>query len=299
MARRVYAASPVLAKLSSQKVKLPIFSIIFLSILLCGSGICATIALSNKHENVQIIQMWDGVRDNAEIPVYANDDGPHSGHDGQMSAAEGYVAPETPVRDTDPMHRQFDWSYLQTANSDTACWLYIPDTTIDYPVMQEPTVREYFYLRHDFDKKYLKSGCLFIPKEPEGFTGTDSRLLIFGHNMPDEDIMFHSLLNYKDEEFYLAHPYIYVYYPDRVEKWQVWAALGVQNSDDLYDLPLESNTQKYDNLLTRLDTDKKYNAADKPDCNDNILTLSTCDRTNGGADGRFVVNAVLVETEKR
>lgn len=300
MTRRVYTpenqtSTPV--KNTSTKVKIPVFWIVFLTILLGGSITCASIAFKNHSDNVQVMQVWDDVRNRAEITD--NGVSPYN-YGGMMSTAEGYTQTTVTAPLVDPMDRMFDWDYLSQANSDTACWLYIPDTPIDYPVMQEQSNGSYFYLNHDFDGSYLRTGSLFIPRELDGYEDADIRLLIFGHNTGTESLMFCSLINYKEEEYYLAHPYIYVYYPDRVEKWQVWAANHVVRDYGIYDLPLEANTQKYADIISYLDSNKYYEAGAAPDCSQRILTLSTCDRTNGdGANGRFIVNAVLVDVRER
>ena len=298
MAKRVYNTEPQEEINVRPKVKIPVFYIAFLSILLVGSVICAGVALKNHSDNVQVIQIWNDLRDRAEI----RDEGvgSHNNYDGMMSSVEGYTQESVTFPTIPPMDRMFDWDYLSDANSDVSCWLYIPDTPIDYPVLQEQNVGTYFYLNHDFDRSSLRTGSLFIPKEPEGFENVDMRLLIFGHNTGTESLMFNSLINYKEEEFYLGHPYIYLYYPDRVEKWQVWATNHVTVNCGIYDLPLEANTQKYQDVINELDEGKYYDAGSKPDVFQHILTLSTCDRTNGdGANGRFIVNAVLVEVQER
>ncbi len=51
---------------------------------------------------------------------------------------------------------------VMAKNGDFACWLKIPDTSIDYPVMKSSEDDPEFYLRRGFDKKYSFGGCLFI-----------------------------------------------------------------------------------------------------------------------------------------
>ena len=50
---------------------------------------------------------------------------------------------------------------LYEMNSDIIGWLTIPETVIDYPVMQTPE-DEQFYLYLDFNKEENKNGCLIM-----------------------------------------------------------------------------------------------------------------------------------------
>ena len=79
---------------------------------------------------------------------------------------------------------------LMAQNGDFACWLQIPDSVVDYPVMKSSEDDPEFYLRRGFDKKYASAGCLFIG----GGCNSDSKsFVIYGHNM-NNGSMFGALL---------------------------------------------------------------------------------------------------------
>ena len=63
----------------------------------------------------------------------------------------------------DPLKHVVKFSELLQVNKDIVGWIYIPDTNINYPVMQNRNQPEY-YLRRNFYKKYsprLREGILF------------------------------------------------------------------------------------------------------------------------------------------
>ena len=96
---------------------------------------------------------------------------------------------------------------LYAENDEIAGWIEIKGTEVDYPVMYTPEDGQ-FYLYRTFEKEEdpTKEGCLFIDEfckvDPR-----DTNLLIHGHNMKN-GTMFHSLLNYKDEDYYKEHPVV-------------------------------------------------------------------------------------------
>jgi sortase B len=103
--------------------------------------------------------------------------------------------------------RTVDFSALKAINSDAIGWLYCPDTVIDYPVME---AQDYtYYLRHLPDGTYNINGSVFLDYgcAPDF---SDRLSVIYGHNMKTEK-MFGTLVNYKDQAYYDAHPYLYLY----------------------------------------------------------------------------------------
>ena len=104
-------------------------------------------------------------------------------------------------------HMDIDFDALQAVNQDAVAWLYCPDTVIDYPVMR---ATEYdYYLRHLPDGTYNINGTLFIDYH-NAADFSDSLTIIYGHHM-DSGRMFGSLVGYKEQDYYAAHPYMYLY----------------------------------------------------------------------------------------
>lgn len=262
---------PVNKKKKVLRILVPLF---FLIIFVIG----AVMAIKYKREEANVAEIWNGVRDVAYV-----DDKP------DIDGGEAYSL--------DPIDREIDWDALFEINKDVKCWVYIPGTNIDYPVMQEQKLNEYFYLNHDIYKNYLTMGSILTPKEPDGFEDKDAKFMLFGHHMIGKQ-MFGHLTNYKSEDFYKEWPYIYIYYPDRTERWIIWSAFHTDYSDMIYDIPYEKGADDYEALLKHIESKKLYStAAGSVNKNMNILTLSTCDNPGGGHNGRFVVNSILHKTK--
>lgn len=93
-------------------------------------------------------------------------------------------------------------------------WLTIPDTQIDYPVMQGKDNLE--YINKDCFGKYSLSGSIFadFQNKPDF---TDKYNLLYGHHM-DKGLMFGSLDNWSNEKFFKEHVKGFLLTKDKVYK---------------------------------------------------------------------------------
>lgn len=93
-------------------------------------------------------------------------------------------------------------------------WLTIPDTQIDYPVMQGRDNLE--YINKDCFGKYSLSGSIFADFQNKS-DFTDKYNLLYGHHM-DKGLMFGSLDNWNDENFFKEHVNGFLLTKDKVYK---------------------------------------------------------------------------------
>ena len=100
------------------------------------------------------------------------------------------------------------FSDLYQINPDIQGWLSIDGTAFSYPVVQsnEDTADNQYYLRRDFHGNASDHGVPFLDYRASIKRPSDN-LVIYGHNMRDGQ-MFEELLNYKDLDYYRAHPVI-------------------------------------------------------------------------------------------
>ena len=266
----------------AKKIK---WSVIVPTVLVTGAVISAAvfgvIKLQEHNEDVAITKTWDDFKSVAEIPTESSE----TLDRGQMVSS-------------DPMKREINWTDVLAVNPDVKCWIYIPETIIDYPVMQpEKWADNGYYLKHDVYKKSSSAGSIYMPAEVEGFEDRDIHQIIIGHNMRNGS-MFSDLLKYKEKGFWEVTPYVYLYYPDRTEKWMIYSPFHTTQADEIYSMPYEAGTVLYKALLDHIELKKLYDTATNgPVVSAPLLTLTTCDKTSTeGSDGRFVVNAKLAET---
>lgn len=134
---------------------------------------------------------------------------------------------------------------LFNQNSDCIGWIYIPGTSVNYPVMHTPANPQK-YLRRDFYGNYSQSGVPFLDARCDL---ESTNLIIYGHNMRN-GTMFSQLKNYVNADFRKAHPIIEFETVNGIYKFNV---IDVKITDT---------------------TDEKYNEIYSS--NGRFLTLSTC-----------------------
>ena len=86
-------------------------------------------------------------------------------------------------------------------NNNFVGWVYIPDTPLNYPVLQTKDYPEY-YLRRDFYKKYSFAGVPFMDFK---CTADESdNIILYSHNMLD-GTMFSVVEKYSKKSFWEEH----------------------------------------------------------------------------------------------
>ncbi|MCI8331741.1 MAG: class B sortase [Clostridiales bacterium] len=179
------------------------------------------------------------------------------------------------------------WSELLETNSDVVAWIYIPDTHINYPVLQGKTSDE--YLRRDLYKNYLVAGSIFVDSyNAKPFV--DYNTVIYGHNMQNET-MFSELRNYNKKDFAQAHPKVLIYQPDGTcLTYTVISFHKVHEADEeIYNTNVVDRTAFLDSVRNK---NQLLSVIDEDNI-ESIITLSTC--TNGDQEERYVLHAALLK----
>lgn len=176
---------------------------------------------------------------------------------------------------------------LKQINPDYKLWLKIPNTEVNYPVVQ--TDNNEYYLHHNFKNAESIEGNLFIYNKynPE----TSRNLLIFGHNMRNGS-MFGSLWPYKDTNFFKENKYIYVMQGDYLYKYEIFGD-AVVHADNPYLKVNFANQQDFEDYINDFKS-HAYFWRDVPiDSQTKLLTLSTCSYEFD--NGRFVIVSKLID----
>lgn len=132
------------------------------------------------------------------------------------SAAQAVVTPSDAEKDTEPPYvSPIDFESLKKENPDTIGWIRIPDTRVDYPIVQREGDNDY-YLKRDFHGQPNEAGAIYLDFESEkDFVGRNN--VLYGHHMKEGSMysMFRDVANYKNQEFFKDHQYFSIYTPDR------------------------------------------------------------------------------------
>lgn len=175
---------------------------------------------------------------------------------------------------------------LQAENADVVGWLRIPDTKIDYPLMQGQDNE--FYLNHTWQKEPNSVGSVFLEHLNDPAL-TDYNTIVYGHNM-NNGSMFAELELFALKSFWEEHPYVYVAIPEGVYRYEIFAFFEAEVDSLTYGMnPQQEETKAY--ILHLAEEKARFDTGIRPAVTDRILTLSTCSGAN--YDFRYVVQARL------
>ena len=119
---------------------------------------------------------------------------------------------------------------LNTAYPDAIGWLYIPDTVINYPVMQSDD--NFYYLDHAYDGSPLKAGSVYLDCRCEGRFQNPINI-VYAHNMKNGS-MFAQITRFKNESFFESHKYGWLATPEAVYRIDFFSLAVADWHDDLY-----------------------------------------------------------------
>lgn len=189
------------------------------------------------------------------------------------------------------MENPINFQTLQEINTDIYAWIRIPDTKIDYPIAQRAG-DDSFYLNHDMYQEPRFAGCIYT-EDCNSKDFLDPNTVIYGHNMKNQS-MFQNLHLFSDQEFFDSHPDVYIYTPEGVLRYKVFAAYTyddrhIMNSFDFNDP--EVFQQYIDEILSIRSMDAHIRKDVSVTVDDHIITLATC--IGGQPQSRYLVQAVL------
>lgn len=188
-----------------------------------------------------------------------------------------------------------DYAGLYNLNKSIVGWIKIDGTQVDYPVMQ--TKNNDYYLEHNFDQEKDKNGSIFLDKDCKIWPRSQN-LIIYGHNMKSGK-MFGSLKQYKNENFAKEHPYIQFDTIYEKGNYQVMYAFSDVVHDEAevvfkYYQFINANSEvEYNSYMNEMAAKSLYDTGVTSTYGDALITLSTCDYSEGSE--RFVVVAKKVK----
>ena len=184
---------------------------------------------------------------------------------------------------SEPDYITVDFKTLQAKYPDVVGWLYCANTGLNYPIVQTAEEGGEYYLYRDIDGSSNKNGTVFLDWQcSSNFTSQNN--LVYGHNMKTGR-MFAPIVKYRDQSFYDAHPYMYLYTPNQLYKVNLFAGMVTPHDSTVYSYSLSS-----DYIKECIANSTFKSSVGTP--TGNILTLSTCAYDFDNA--RYVVMGELV-----
>jgi sortase B len=162
---------------------------------------------------------------------------------------------------------------IRKINPDIAAWITIPDTDIDFPIVQCDD-NEY-YLSHDIEKNESYMGVPFLDYRNSG-DFSDFNSIIYGHNIKNGQ-MFAGLTYFKQSDYFNSHTYGILTLADGMYRIEFIACDVLESDGFAYNVVFLSDKER--KVFLKNIREKAVQMRDFSDddlVNANLCTFSTC-----------------------
>lgn len=209
----------------------------------------------------------------------------------QTDIEDAYVAEDASV---ELAELPIDFEGLQEINPEIYAWLEVPDTNINYPILQHEEEDQSYYLTRDLYGKENVAGSIYT-EYYNNKDFQDPHTVIYGHNMKNGS-MFHNVRCFAEQEYFDEHEDLYIYLPGKILKYQIIACyeyddrhlLGTFDFDDE-----EAYAEYLKDIMNPRSMYAMIRDGVEMTTEDKLVTLSTC--VANKPNNRRLLQAVLVE----
>ena len=175
---------------------------------------------------------------------------------------------------------------LKYINSEYKFWINIPNTEIDYPVVQSKDNE--FYLENNFYGEKDIAGTIFIDYNNDIFD--DKNLILYGHNMRNGS-MFADINKFKEKDFFDNGKIKII--KDGEEYFYEVFSIFIDSSSQVNLKNKFSSNDEFNEYINNLKNKSMYKKDYSRGDISNIITLYTCSYEFD--DARTIVCASLIE----
>ena len=186
---------------------------------------------------------------------------------------------------TNPLNRKIDFHKLKNENKDIVAWIYIPGTSVDYPILIGDTNEEYLY--KDLEGNYNPLGSIFTDAKKDL---SEDHIKIYGHNMREYQ-MFGELRNFLSNEYMEQHEKFYIYTENKAMECDIFSIFICYIYDSFF-----SNNSGVDLVETLLNknVNSNYYTKNNKITNGKVFSLVTCNGVEGTTE-RLVINGIVTK----
>lgn len=209
---------------------------------------------------------------------------------GKVTESEVVISSEDDELPDNPI----DFEKLKKKNSDIYAWIKVPNTDVDYPILQSYDDDDNFYLTHDLNKKYSFGGSIYTQRA-NSTDFYDRNTVIYGHDLTTGK-MFTTLHKFRNKDFFDKNKYFYIYMEHHILKYKIISAYKYDDRHILNSFDF-SDDQVFLDYLEYIKDPKSVLKNERQgielNLDSKIVTLSTC--IGNESDKRYLVQGVLVK----
>lgn len=212
--------------------------------------------------------------------------------DGEVTSA---MRENTGIANETAADENVDFEILKEENPDIFAWLYIPDTKIDCPVLQN-TEEDEFYKEHDAYGRKNDYGAAYIEIANLSSMCDFNTVIHLGKETKKIE-EFADLYRFADPQFFKEHERFYLYMDGNVLTYEIFAAYERENISLIrsYDFTYLAGCQRFLNDMygTRDLSMNLREGWDSVSPYHFLVTLTAQESDN--ADSQFVVIGIMVD----
>lgn len=224
-----------------------------------------------------------------DVPVKEGEKGREPEQEAGRESEQGLKQEREQEQGQESSRRLLMYGRLKKSNPDMVGWVRIPETRIDYPVMQTPDEPD-FYLNKGFGREDSVYGMIYMDASCN-LKESVHNFILYGHHMRN-GAMFAQLEQYREEEFYKEHKTVCFDTLGELGEYEVAGAFSIGTADIenefLANLPAQGEAQ-YRELIRYVKEHSYYDTGITPLWPQQLVTLVTCEYTH--RDGRLFVVA--------
>ncbi|MBQ4116495.1 MAG: sortase [Clostridia bacterium] len=182
----------------------------------------------------------------------------------------------------------------QKTNPDIFAWIQVDGTGISFACVKGTDNN--YYLDHNVMLEYNINGSVFADYRCNTTILENPNLVLYGHNMIQEGVMFSDMLKFLDHTFFLNNRYITIYTVDAVYRYEIFAVYRTTSTYRYCQIGFMS-AESFVNWCNEMVSNSLFRRNTRDfTLNSRVLTLSTC--VTGVPDARYALQARLVSVEK-
>lgn len=187
-----------------------------------------------------------------------------------------------------------DWDALREEAPDAIGWIVVPDTVINYPIVQGPDNEYYLHRSYDGETSWLSTGgTIFLDAGNKG-DFSDMNNVLYGHHMNDGS-MFAFLAQLTNQGEFESNRTIYVLTPTMNYRLETFSVVLTVGSDEIVKTSFGTAEEFAEYIQDKVDrnvVEVNDFVADASSIS-KIFMLVTCEYSNN--DGRACVFAYVTE----
>lgn len=198
------------------------------------------------------------------------------------------------VEEAEKAELPIDFEGLWEINPEIYAWIRVPDTNIDYPVLQHLEDDQSYYLTRNIYGESNQAGSIYT----EYYNSRDFQepnTVLYGHNMKNGS-MFHNVRYFAEREYFDEHEELYIYLPEKILKYKIIACYEYDDRHLLgsFDFHDEEVFAEYlEEIMNPRSMYAMIREGVELTTEDKLVTLSTC--VANKPNNRRLLQAVLVE----